>query len=212
MFLLCLCRSWQRWTGMGIVANTNWGTNWSKPSTWCLGAAERRGRTNGLMDRWTDGWMGGWGRRMGEGEVRAFCFSELFEQSAELLSVGPNWQPQLRPFSNQSISNLFVKWLIDWFEDWLTGWLGPQLPPFGGFWGGKSVSKPIWIHLQRDFNVEWSHLGAKNKPSRCICRFGFGFKFTAGVSRDQSKGAWLWKDLKTRLKTESGFIKQWMWH
>lgn len=42
------------------------------------------------MDRWTDGWMGGWGRRTGEGEVRAFCFSELFEQSAELLSVGPN--------------------------------------------------------------------------------------------------------------------------
>lgn len=45
---------------------------------------------------------------MGEGDVRAFCFSELCEQSAELLSVGPNRQPQLRPLNNQSITNLCV--------------------------------------------------------------------------------------------------------
>lgn len=39
-------RSWQRWTETVIAANTNWGTNWSKPLTWCQGAAEReRGRT-----------------------------------------------------------------------------------------------------------------------------------------------------------------------
>lgn len=49
----------------------------------------------GWMDWWIDGW-GGVGRRMGEGEMRAFGFSELFKQSAELLHVGPNWQPQLQ--------------------------------------------------------------------------------------------------------------------
>lgn len=148
---------------MGTVANTNWGTNWSKPSTSCLEAAERRKRTDGLMDWWTDRWMGGMGRRMGKGEARAFCFSELLNSQLNCSMFGTNWQPQHRPFSNQSISNLFVNWLIDWLEDWLTGWLGPQLPPFGGFWGRKSVSKPIWIHLQRDFKLDRSHFGAKKQ-------------------------------------------------
>lgn len=135
---LCLCRSWRRWIGMGTVANTNWGTNWSKPSTWCLEAAERRGRANGLMDRWTGGWMGWVGKKNGGGGSEGILLnSELFEQSAERLSVGPNWKPQPRPFSNQSISNLLVNWWIDWFEDWWTDWLGPQLPPFGGYWGRK---------------------------------------------------------------------------
>lgn len=45
---------------------------------------------DGLMDGLMDGWGDGWGRRMGERDVRVLCFSELFEQSADLLSVGPN--------------------------------------------------------------------------------------------------------------------------
>lgn len=137
---------------------------------------------------------GGDGKKNGGGGSEGILFFWTVEQSAELLRVGPNWQPQLRPFSNQSISHLFVNWLIDWLEDWLTGWLGPQLPPFGGFWGRKSVSKPIWIHLQRDFKLERSHFGAKNKPSRCICRFGFGFKFTKQGSKRGGHGCGkIWK-------------------
>ncbi len=105
----------------------------------------------GWTDWWTmDWWMdGGRGRRMGEEEERAFCFSELFEQSAENLSVGPNRQPQLQPSSNQSFSNSFVNWLIDWlidwFKDWLIGWPEPQLPPSGGF--GAEIS------FQTDLNA-----------------------------------------------------------
>lgn len=129
MSFVFLCRFWQRWTGMVTVANTNWGTNWSKPSIWCLGAAERRRMKNGLMDLWIDG---GVGRKSRGGGSQGILFSELFEQSAELLRVGLNWRPQLQSFSDQSISNLFVNWLIDWFDllaDWDPNYL--RLVGFG---------------------------------------------------------------------------------
>ena len=133
------------------------------------------------MDWRTDGRIGGWGRRMEEGEVKTFCFSELSKQSAELLSVGPNWQPQLRPLSNQSISNLFLDWLIDLKTDYLDGW-DPNYLRLVGFGVEKSVSKPIWIHLQRDFNMEWSHFGSKMMQDASV-GLDFRFKFTAGCKQ-----------------------------
>ena len=33
--------------------------------------------------------------------------------------------------------------------------------------------------------MDWSHFGAKTNLLDAICQFGFGFKFTADVSRDQ---------------------------
>lgn len=92
-------------------------------------------------DEWTDGPMDGWTRRWGRGiGKRFFVFLNSFNSQLKC----SNWLPQLQPFCNQSVSNLFV----NWFEDWLTRWLGPQLPPFGGFWGRKSVSKPIWSYCE----------------------------------------------------------------
>ena len=193
--VLCLCRSWRRWIEMGTVANTNWGTNWSKPSTWCLEAAERRRRTSwtdGPMDWWMDGWMdGGWGGRMGEGDVRAFCFSELFEQSAELLSVGPNRQPQLRPLTiNPSPIYASVDRLIDLRTEWLTGW-DPDYLRLVGF-GAENQFPNRFGYIYNSTSV-WSRFRGKMEPSWWICRFGFGFKLTAGSSRDQNEGAWLWR-------------------
>lgn len=42
-FALSSCRSWRHWTETGTAANTNWDTNWNKPLTWCLAAADGAG-------------------------------------------------------------------------------------------------------------------------------------------------------------------------
>ncbi len=46
----------------------------------------------------------------------------------------------------------------------------------------------------------WNEVLGGHLTSKRICRFGFGFKFTAGVSRDQNIGAWLWKLEKDRVR------------
>lgn len=91
-------RSWQLWIVMGTVANTNWGTNWNKPSTWCLGAAERRGETD----------------RLGGGEV-AFLFFLICLHSLLNISV-LGWTLN---FENNVIYLSDDGWL--WRLNWLDG-------------------------------------------------------------------------------------------
>lgn len=123
-----LFRSWRRWTETATVANTNWGTNWSKPLTWCLEAAES-GRTSvGLKDRHGDGFTDGWKQRVLWFTRRAFCFSELF------LNSQSNCCPTDRPFMGQCTSYLFL--LFGWLHwNWIRARLGPHLPPFWWVFG-----------------------------------------------------------------------------
>lgn len=53
------CRFWQRWTETVTVANTSYDTNWNKPLTWCLAAAEGGDRSDGMGGETFRGFRGG---------------------------------------------------------------------------------------------------------------------------------------------------------
>lgn len=112
----------------------------------------------GRMDWWTDRWMGGMGRRMEEGEARAFCFSELSNSQLNCSVLDRTDSHSSGPLAiNLSVIYLSIDWLIDLKTDWLTGWLGPQLPPFGGFWGRK-----ISFRTDLDSYTTWLQTGKES--------------------------------------------------
>lgn len=182
---------------MGTVANTNWGTNWSKPSIWCLEAAERRGRMNGLMDWWMGG--GAWEDEWGRGKWGHLVFLNCLNSQPNCSMLDRTDSRSSSCISNQSISNLFVSWWIDWLEDRLAGW-DPNYLHLVDFWGGKLISKPMRIHLL--FTMElWVIWG--QKITLLDASVGLDLiLLQAGIKQ---------RGCSCGLKTVSRFSEQWMW-
>ena len=148
------------------------------------------------MDRWTDGSMGGWGRRSRGGGSRGVLF---FWTVWTVSWAAPGWielTATAPVLSNQSISNLFVIGLIDWFEGRLAG----PTPTTSVWWvlGQKTSFQTdlekftTWLQC----GIGWSHFVETKKP---WCITWFGFKSAEGVRRDCGR-TWT-------LKTEAVLTK-----
>lgn len=105
----------------------------------------------GWMDWWIDGWGGrAWEEKWGRGKWGHLVFLNCLNSQPNCSMLDRTDSRSSSCISNQSISNLFVSWWIDWLEDRLAGW-DPNYLHLVDFWGGKLISKPMRIHLLRNF-------------------------------------------------------------